>query len=247
MLTEGKSQVDELGSKLRWTKVRAWLDQIQEQILKPRAEEIRNHPFVLSVLSGQARREDAVHYFAGLMWHLIDFDKHVAHLHKKRPASIDDFLKERSEDKDGNTDILGRIVKEFGGPFETLVQSPWAYRPHPVWVNHDALLRSAIYSTDLSWEVGVAALNVGIESLVPTMIEPLFEGCTKNYGLSRWSAQWLESRSQEEERQHGENGFLILERYLDPDNQKVLKTCECYIDALSRSMATQLLKSGLPH
>jgi hypothetical protein len=178
------------------------------------------------------------------MWHLLDFGKHVEHLMKKRPAEVSRLLEGRSEDKDGDTGILKRIVDALHGPSEAIEKQPWSYHPHPVWITHDALLRAAIYSYDLPWQVGAAGLNVGIEALVPTMIEPLFHAATHSYKLSHSQAEWLESRSGEAERQHGENGFILLAEYVGQNDKQLQQQCRFYIDALSYSMAYRLLESG---
>jgi hypothetical protein len=196
--------------------------------------------------NGSAEKHDAQNYFSGLMWHLLDFGKHVGHLMHKRPKEVELFLEGRAEDKDGDTDILARIVEAFGGPVEIITKKTWDYRPNPIWNYHDALLRSAIYSTDHPWQVGTAALNMGIETLVPTMIEPLFIASVKNYGVTKGEAQWLESRSGEEEKQHGENAYLILAEFVDPKDAELISKCRYYVDALSYSMAYNLLNSGMP-
>jgi hypothetical protein len=41
----------------------------------------------------------------------------------------------------------------------------------------------------------------------------------------------------EEEIQHGENGFLILDHYVNEADTTLQKKCVFFIDALSRSMA----------
>ena len=179
------------------------------------------------------------------MWHLLDFGRHVAHLMNKRPAEVSKRLEGRSEDQDGDTTILKRIVDALGGPSEQIEKQPWSYSPHPVWITHDALLRSAVYSQDLPWQVGAAALNVGIETLVPTMIEPLFHAATKTYQLSSTQAEWLESRSGEAERQHGENGFILLSEFVHSEDRLLQQQCRFQIDALSYSMAYRLLESGM--
>jgi hypothetical protein len=189
--------------------------------------------------------ETAERFFAGLMWHLQDFGKHVEHLIKKRPPEASQLLANRSEDEDGDTDVLKRIVTRLGGNTELIFREPYLYKPHPVWITHDALLRSAIYSTDFPWQAGTAALNAGIETLVPTMIEPLFVAATKCYGLTSEDAAWLESRAGEEERQHGENGWILLNHFVRPDDSALQSLCRFQIDALSYSMAYRLLESGM--
>jgi hypothetical protein len=223
----------------------SWLEKCRKEIIEPRRAAIPQHPFVRAMLSGSAEPLHAERYFSGLMWHLLDFGKHVQHHMQKRPPEVDKFLEGRSEDKDGDTDILRRIVEALGGPAEQIAKEPWTYRPHPVWITHDALLRSAVYSSDFPWQVGTAALNVGIESLVPTMIEPLFAAATQQYHLSSDQAAWLESRSGEEEKQHGENGWLILSKFVPTEDLALQKLCRFHIDALSNSMAYGLLNSGL--
>ncbi|MEO5668333.1 MAG: hypothetical protein ABIR96_09760 [Bdellovibrionota bacterium] len=222
-----------------------WLERLRREVLIPRGKRIENHSFVKGMQSGSVEPARAVHFFAGLMWHLMDFGKHVEHLMNKRPPEVQKLLEGRDEDKDGDTEILGRIVKAFGGDFATISKTPWRYEPHPVWIHHDALLRAAIYSEDLPWQVGTAALNVGIESLVPTMVEPLFFAAVKNYGVSDDEAAWLESRSGEKEKQHGENGFIILSHHVGPEDFELQDKCGFYVRALSRSMAYGLLESGL--
>lgn len=222
-----------------------WLSDIHQETILPRRAQIQSHPFVLAMKSGTATDAEAERYFSGLFWHLLDFGKHVEHLMKKRPAEVADRLAGRAEDKDGDTDILGRIVDRFGGPRRQIEKSPWAYRPHPNWVQHDALLRAAIYSTDLPWQVGTAALNVGIESLVPWMIGPLFAACRERYGLDSNQAEWLESRSGEAEIQHGENGFIILSQFVSESDHTLQEQCRFYVDALSQSMAERLLATGV--
>ncbi|NCN40642.1 hypothetical protein GW916_05270 [bacterium] len=223
-----------------------WLEDIKTEIIQPRAKDLVAHPFIKSMQDKTASHEDAQRYFSGLMWHLLDFDKHVRHLIKKRPQEVTTFLAGRHEDVDGDTDILGRIVEFFGGPRKQIENSPWTYTPHKVWVHHDNLLRSAIYSTDFPWQVGTAALTIGIESLVPLMIEPLYESAVKVYGVSSHQAEWLESRSGEIEKQHGENGYLILSEFADPNDEALTALARFYVDQLSYSMTYGLLESGMP-
>lgn len=223
-----------------------WLDRCHKELILPRRERIAHHPFVLAMQAGAAEPRDAERYFSGLMWHLLDFGKHVSHLFSKRPRDAARVLEGRSEDTDGDTEILARIVDAFGGDSKAIAAKPWTYRPDSVWIKHDALLRAAIYSSDLPWQVGTAALNVGIEALVPYMIEPLFKASVQKYGVSSTQAQWLESRSGEAERQHGENGYILLSRFVPEEDTRLQGLCAFYIDALSHSMAYGLLQSGLP-
>ena len=222
-----------------------WILKIQEELIEPRRRVIENHPFVRGMLAGQVERADAERFFSGLMWHLLDFGNHVGHLMAKRPAEVSRVLEGRSEDQDGDTTILRRIVDALGGPSEQIEKRPWTYRAHPVWITHDALLRSAVYSPDFPWQVSAAALNVGIETLVPSMIEPLFHAAKKNYHLSDSQAEWLESRSGEAERQHGENGYILLAKFVGEDDRALQEKCRFQIDALSYSMAYRLLESGI--
>lgn len=227
------------------SELKPWLQEIYSELIVPRRNAIQNHEFVKAMESGQVNAPQALQYFSGLMWHLLDFGKHVEHLMKKRPPEVGAFLEGRSEDEDGDTEILGKIVKAFGGDPLAIAMKPWKQKVHPIWVHHDALLRSAIYSTDFSWVVGTAALNVGIESLVPSMIEPLFKASVKLDQVSSSDAKWLESRAGEEEKQHGENGFYILNHFVDERDSALVDQCRFYIDALSHSMASRLLRTGM--
>lgn len=223
-----------------------WIRTIHQEVIQPKIRIIQNHPFVRAMEAGACEKKHAEHYFSGLMWHLLQFGKHVQFHMKKRPTAVATFLGNRSEDEDGDTEILGRIVAAFGGNPDAIAKFPDQQKVDPIWIQHDALLRAAIYSEDLPWQVGTAALNVGIESLVPTMIEPLFRASVKHYGVTTQQARWLESRSGDEEKQHGENGFLILDQFVDQHDLELQQKCRFWIEALSDSMAYRLLKTGLP-
>lgn len=222
-----------------------WILKCQNEIIEPRKRVIENHPLTVGMLNGSVEKAHAEKFFSGLMWHLQDFGKHVSHLMNKRPPEASTLLANRSEDTDGDTGVLKRIVNILGGNTEIIERSPYLHNPHPVWITHDALLRSAIYSTDFPWQAGAAALNSGIECLVPTMIEPLFIATTKRYGLTKEDAAWLDSRSGEAERQHGENGWILLNHFVKPDDFALQALCRFQIDALSYSMAYRLLESGI--
>jgi hypothetical protein len=224
-----------------------WLCEILNDVIVPKRKAIENHLFLTNMQAGTVQKKDALIYFEGLLWHLLDFGKHAEYLAKKRPIEVSEFLNGRAEDEDGDTEILSRIIKAFGGNFEKITESPWRFKVHPIWIHHDALLRAAIYSQDLPWQVGAAALNIGIESLVPFMVEPIFRATVQNYGVSSDEAKWLESRSGEEEKQHGENGFLILNEFVDTRDDLLQAQCRFFIQALSDSMAYGLLSTGLPN
>ncbi len=78
------------------------------------------------------------------------------------------------------------------------------------------------------------------------MIEPLYESAVKVYGVSSHQAEWLESRSGEIEKQHGENGYLILSEFADPNDEALTALARFYVDQLSYSMTYGLLESGMP-
>jgi hypothetical protein len=222
-----------------------WLKQCQIDLIEPRRRAIENHPFVLGMLLGSVEKTSAERFFSGLMWHLLEFGTHVSHLMSKRPREASELLQGRSEDQSGDTKILRRIVEALEGPAQQIETRPWTYRPHPVWITHDALLRCAIYSQDLPWQAAAAGLNIGIECLVPTMIEPLFYAATKNYHLSESQVEWLKSRSGDAEKQHGDNGYILLSKFVKDDDISLQEKCRFQIDALSYSMAYRLLESGL--
>lgn len=220
-----------------------WLRETHHEIILPARQRMLSHAGLQAVQAGKASRNHILSYFSGLLWHLKDFDKHVSHLMKKRPPEISRLLEGRSEDQDGSLDSLVKPVDFFGGDSQLILKSPWSYEPHEVWVHHDALLRSCIYSTDFEWQVGTAALNIGIEALVPYMVGSLLEASHKKYQFGGENAEWLESRSGEEEIQHGENGYLLLNHYIDESDHALIEKCRFFIRALSHSMSDRLFMS----
>jgi hypothetical protein len=133
---------------LKQQDLQPWLRSAYTDIILPKRKIIENHPLVKSMQAGASEKQDARVYFEGLLWHLLDFGKHVSYLMAKRPPEVLTFLGDRAEDEDGDTQILGRIINAFGGNFEKIAKSPWNQRVNPIWIHHDALLRSAIYSED---------------------------------------------------------------------------------------------------
>ena len=91
-----------------------WLKLAYFEIIQPKREIIQNHEFVQKMKLGEARKEDAKHYFAGLMWHLLDFGKHVSHLIQKRPDEVDHFLKDKIQKAHNCTDFRGFCDAKIG-------------------------------------------------------------------------------------------------------------------------------------
>lgn len=220
-----------------------WVRRLHDEIIEPARNRMLRHQGLQGVVEGRAQKSAILQYFSGLLWHLRDFDKHVAFLMKKRPQEVDALMVGRSEDQDGSLDSLVRPVEFFGGNASMILETPWAFKPHPVWIHHDAMLRSCIYSQDFEWQVGAAALNVGIESFVPDMVGALMQACHQSYGFGGKNAEWLESRSGEEERQHGENGYIILNKFVEEGDVELISKCKFFIRALSDSMSRRLFSS----
>ena len=84
------------------------------------------------------------------------------------------------------------------------------YTPPQECFWHEAQLRSAIFSTDLRWQVGAAAINAGTEGIVPWMCGPLADVLQQGSGVAGLPLKWLLQRITLEEIEHGDNGFLIL-------------------------------------
>lgn len=119
-----------------------WLNQLHRTILLPRRRGMEK---------GSAEPKDAERFFSGLMWHLIDFGKHVSFHMAKRPPEVSQFLSGKSEDTVRDTDI---------------------------------------------------------------------------------------------QKQHGENGYLVLSEFVGQNDLEMHERCAFYIDTLSRSMSEGLLASG---
>lgn len=151
-----------------------------------------------------------------------------------------------SEDaKRATSASLGALIEALGGNFDEFLRTLDSFVPPNEWFLHNAQLRSAIYSPDLSWEVSIAAMNAGTEGVVPWYCGPLAEALTKGYGIDGIAIEWLRIRGTEEAKRHGDNGFKILSNFIPDDDIKKMRECTLYVDRLAWSMSHSLLDCGM--
>lgn len=77
------------------------------------------------------------------------------------------------------------------------------------------------------------------------MLEPLLRAAVLHDGLNHHQAEWLASRSGEEERQHGDNGFILLRRSVDPTDAQLVEHCRFFVEILSDMISGTLPDTGL--
>ena len=149
------------------------------------------------------------------------------------------------EAKKATSASLGALIDALGGNFNEFLGTLDTFVPPNEWFLHNAQLRSAIYSPDMSWEVSIAAMNAGTEGVVPWYCGPLAEALKKGYGIDGVAIEWLRIRGTEEAKRHGDNGFKILSTFIPDDDIKTMSLCTLYVDRLAWSMSHTLLDCGM--
>jgi hypothetical protein len=147
--------------------------------------------------------------------------------------------------KEATAASLGALINALGGNFKEFLSTLDTFTPPNEWFLHNAQLRAAIYSSDFTWELSVAAMNAGTEGVVPWYCGPLAVALQKGYGIEGLATEWLRTRGTTEAKQHGDNGFKILSHFVPEGDSKMISECSLYVDRLAHSMSHTLLDCGM--
>lgn len=176
-------------------------------------------------------------------------------LASQRPAEVSAFIASiggrvndghsSAEAKEATAASLGALINALGGDFKEFLRTLDTFTPPNEWFLHNAQLRAAIYSSDFTWELSIAAMNAGTEGVVPWYCGPLATALQKGYGIEGLATDWLRIRGTMEAKQHGDNGFKILSEFIKEDDSKMISECSLFIDRLAYSMSHSLLDCGM--
>ncbi len=197
-----------------------WLIELRRDVIEPVRDKALAHPFLADIAAGTFPVHKLRRYFADLCWTIITTPGVVASLAARTPHyehEIKTKLLENAHSEWNHSWALAQTVTALGGPGDRIYEGPehtWDALPYAWHLRNWQVL----YAYNEPWIDGVAAFAVGIEALVPTIINPLWHACEANYGLKDEALDWLAWHGGEVEMQHGNDGLLILEQKVAPDD-----------------------------
>jgi len=219
-----------------------------------RRKNAENHRFIAAIEAGVVPKNVLLDYFQGMYWHIARSGDLFINLALRRRPAVKDYLVSiggRVDDghsseaaKRATTESLGALLEALGGDFKQFIAELDTYTPPYEWFLHNAQLRSAIYSPDFSWEVGVAAMNAGTEGIVPYYCGPLANALEKGYNIHGVALEWLKQRGTAAAKRHGDTGFKVLSQFIDNKDHQKIAQISLHIDQLSLSMSKTLLDCG---
>jgi pyrroloquinoline quinone (PQQ) biosynthesis protein C len=236
-----------------YSELKPWIRTLYLQSAS-RRKSASNHRFISAIEAGVVSKRALLNYFQGMYWHVARSGHLFINLALQRPPAVKEYLSSiggriddghSSEDaKRATTESLGALLEVLGGDFKQFIAELDTYTPPYEWFLHNAQLRSAIYSSDFTWEIGVAAMNAGTEGVVPYYCGPLAVALEKGYNIKGVALEWLKFRGTEAAKRHGDNGFRVLSHFIDDTNEQKIAQVSLQIDQLSLSMSKTLLDCG---
>lgn len=204
-----------------------WLQQLRTEVIDPIRREVAAHPFLIGAVSGELPIAIVRHYLTGLLWNITAFPECVAALASRTPRydhATKRLLLENAAAEMDHPFALADTVRYLGGDPDPILHGPeHAYLPPHAWFDHHGLLE--LYAYKKPWIEGVAAINVGIEAVVPSQIGPLGLALHTKYGVPKEHMAWFHWHGGEVEQEHGNDGLRILERHVAPDDKETQALC----------------------
>ena len=219
-----------------------WLKEIEEEIINPLRERALNHPFIREVSEGRLPVYKVRRLLGDVLWSITGFPELIAALASRCPKydhEVKTKLLANAYEERTHPQLLARVVRALGGDPEPMLNGPaYKYRPlKPLWHrrNWEEL---CVYHKP--WVVAIAALGVGVESMVPYIFGTIGKGLKRHYGLKGEDMAWFRIHGGEVEMEHGEDGFRILERYVRPDDEETIAACKDAIEMTASEMVESL-------
>jgi hypothetical protein len=91
------------------------------------------------------------------------------------------------------------------------------------------------------WIEGVAVCAVGIEAIVPTTFGEIVRASKEKYGLQGEALTWMEIPGGEVEQGHGNEGLMLLDNLVNPDDEDTKKRCWNVVERSASLLAIDFL------
>ena len=217
-----------------------WVRRIRDEIILPRRQEAVRRAPTPAIRNGTAPREQILgQVLIPTLWRITRFPEWIAALGARCPTydwEMKTALLQNAYEECEHPFLLARAIRALGGdPDPILRGDPDAFTPSP-----EMLARrdwNELYVYHKPWIEGVAAIQVSIESIVPYALKPVWDGLAEHYGVSDDDLAWFHIHAGEIEMRHGNEGILVLERYVADDDVDTQARIRYVIDQSTRGFA----------
>ena len=224
-----------------------WLRRLRADVIDPIRRDVGAHPFLVGAVAGTLPIEAIRAYLTGLLWNIAGFPECVAALASRTPRHDHEtkrLLLQNAAAEVEHPFALADTVRYLGGDADgPLNGTTGGYRPPKAWFDHHSLLE--LYAYQKPWIEGVAAINVGIEAIVPSQIGPLGRALHERYSVPRERMQWFHWHGGEVEQEHGNDGLRLLERYVAEDDNETQALCAYAVERIGSMLAHELPEDAL--
>jgi pyrroloquinoline quinone (PQQ) biosynthesis protein C len=211
----------------------AWVRRIRDEIILPCRERAARRPPIPAIRAGTASRQEILdQVLLPTLARIVRFPEYVAVLGARCPThdwEMKTKLLQNAYEECEHPFLLARAIRALGGdPDPILRDEPGAFQPtrdmlaRRDWVDH--------YVYQRPWIEGIATLQVGIEAIAPYALKPVWDGLAEHYGLSDDDLAWFEIHAGEVEMRHGNEGILLLEKYVADDDTALQERLYYVID-----------------
>jgi pyrroloquinoline quinone (PQQ) biosynthesis protein C len=220
-----------------------WLRDMKQDLIIPLQKKALLHPFIKEARAGTLPRYKLRRLLSDVLWIVVGFPEYIAALaarcprynHRVKAGLLENAFNERT-----HPHLLGKTIEAFGGNPEVLLQGPeYAYKPTTVMWNMRNWIELCVYQKP--WIEGVAACAVGIEAIVPTIFGEILKASKEKYGLQGEGLTWLEIHGGEVEQSHGNEGLMLLDNLVNPDDEDTKKRCWIAIERSASLLAIDFL------
>jgi pyrroloquinoline quinone (PQQ) biosynthesis protein C len=216
----------------------AWVRRIRDELLLPRRALAAQRPPIPAIRAGTATPPEVVDGFLlPSLWRILRFPELVAVLGARGPEydwEMKRGLLRNAYEECEHPFLLGRAIRALGGdPEPTLHGTAGGFVP-----TAEMLWRRewfVYYAYHRPWIEGIAALQVAIEAIAPFALQPVWDGLREHYGLSADDLAWFAIHAGEVEMRHGNEGILLLERYVADDDVETQARLYYVIDYSTRA------------
>ena len=212
-----------------------WVRRLRDEVILPRREERLRSPLLQRAQRGEASREELAQFFTGVLAFIIKFPEYIAALAARCPTfdwEIKTKLLANAYEEHNHPFLLARAIRALGGdPAPMLRGADPAYSANPERNARRAFIEHVLF--ERPWIEGVALLEVGIETIMPYWVRAMWIALRDQYGLSEHELAWFAIHGGEIEQEHGNDGLLMLERYVAPDDRETQARCRAIVERIA--------------
>ena len=212
-----------------------WVRRLLDEVILPRRAERLRSPLLVRAQRGEATRDELAQLLLVLLSIVVRFPEYIAALGARCPAfdwEIKTRLLANAYEECRHPFLLGRAIRALGGDPDPVLRgdSP-LFDADPVRTARRQFVEQVLF--ERPWIEGVALLEVGIETIAPVWVAAMEAALRERYGLGDDDLEWFGIHGGAVEQEHGNDGLLILERYVAPDDLETQARCRAVVERIS--------------